>query len=250
MARLRLIQERTPGRPDLGTAVSHAILLRAASGVGPATFRLHRAEPVVAFGRQDAHSPGFTRAVDAARQLGFAPVLRLAGGRAAVFHEETLAFAHATPDAQPRTGTRRRFEESGDLMVAALRRLGVDARVGEVPGEYCPGAYSVNARGAVKLIGVGQRLIAGAAHTGGVIVAGGEDRIREVLIPVYEALRLDWDPATCGSVAGEVPGVTPDAVAAAIAAELRERFEVIDASLDETTFELADSLASEHTLTL
>jgi len=37
-------------------------------------------------------------------------------------------------------------------MAAAFRRLGVDARVGEVSGEYCPGAHSVNARGATKLI--------------------------------------------------------------------------------------------------
>ena len=250
MAELHLIQEPTPGRPDLGTAVSHAILLRAARGEGPATFRLHRAEPVVAFGRQDAHSPGFGRAVEAARELGFTPVLRLAGGRAAVFHEDTLAFAHATPEAEPRHGTRRRFEATGELMVGALRRLGVDARIGEVPGEYCPGANSVNARGAVKLIGVGQRLVAGAAHTGGVIVADGAQRIRDVLLPVYEALGLDWDPATCGSVADEAPGVTTEDVAAAIAAELRDRYDVVDAPLDEPTRELAGTLAAEHALAL
>ena len=34
------------------------------------------------------------------------------------------------------------------LVRDALSRVGVaDPRVGEVPGEYCPGAYSVNARG-------------------------------------------------------------------------------------------------------
>ena len=61
-------------------------------------------------------------------------------------------------------GTRERFERLGGVIVRALRGLGVDARVGEVEGEYCPGAWSVNARGQIKLAGIGQRMIAGAAH--------------------------------------------------------------------------------------
>ena len=92
--------------------------------------------------------------------------------------------------------------------MAALARLGVDARVGEVPGEYCPGAFSVNARGRTKLAGVGQRLISGAAHLGGVVVVRDSAGVRDVLIPVYEALGLEWDPETTGSVEDEVPGVT------------------------------------------
>ena len=92
----------------------------------------------------------------------------------------------------------------GELIASALRELGVDARVGEVPGEYCPGAYSVNARGQVKLAGIGQRMIRGGAHLGGVVVASGGDEIPRVLVPVYEALDLDWDPSTSGSVAEEL----------------------------------------------
>ena len=70
--------------------------------------------------------------------------------------------------------------------------LGVDARVGEVAGEYCPGEFSVNARGAAKLAGIGQRVVVGGAHVGGVIVVRGAGRIREVLTPIYEALEIDW----------------------------------------------------------
>ena len=91
---------------------------------------------------------------------GFEPVVRLAGGRAAAFHEGTLAFAWATPAERPVAGTRERFERLAGIVAAALRGLGVDARVGEIPGEYCPGAWSVNARGRTKLAGIGQRLIA------------------------------------------------------------------------------------------
>jgi octanoyl-[GcvH]:protein N-octanoyltransferase len=246
--RLTVIRRPRSGEPHLDTAISHAVLDRVAAGELGATFRLRAAEPVLAFGKQDANSSGFPRAVAAARAAGFTPVLRLAGGRAAVFHEGTLAFAHATPDERPTRGTRERFERTGDWLVAALRRLGVDARVGEVPGEYCPGAFSVNAGGRIKLAGVGQRLIAGAAHLGGVLVVTGTAAVRDVLIPVYEALGLDWDPATTGSVEDEVPGVTLDQVTEAILAELGERYELAQGDFDAPTLARARELANAHSI--
>ena len=67
----------------------------------------------------------------------------------------------ATPEERPTRGTRRALRADRRVAGLGLGRLGVDARVGEVPGEYCPGAFSVNARGRIKLAGVGQRLISG-----------------------------------------------------------------------------------------
>src|SRR5256885_14457761 len=131
--------------------------MRVEAGEIPATFRLHRPPRILAFSKQDAASAGFARAVRAARDAGFEPVIRLAGGRAAVYHEETLALSWAVPDRRPSARTEARFRELADLLAAAIRGLGVDARVGEVPGEYCPGAWSVNARGATKLVGTGDR---------------------------------------------------------------------------------------------
>ena len=98
------------------------------------------------------------------------------------------------------------FATSRGIVERALQRLGVDAHVGEVPREYCPGDYSVNARGQTKLAGIGQRLIKGAWHIGGVIVVSESERVRDILVPVYEALGLDWDPATAGAVTDEAPG--------------------------------------------
>jgi octanoyl-[GcvH]:protein N-octanoyltransferase len=248
MARLNLITEERRGRPGFDTAISHALMRRVAAGeLGP-TFRLRRAEPVLAFSKQDANSPGFARAVAAAREHGFAPVLRLAGGRAAVFHEGTLACAHATPEAKPTEGTRRRFEQTGEMIVAALTGLGVDARVGEVPGEYCPGAFSINARGEVKLAGLGQRMIRGAAHMGGVVVAVGSERIRDVLVPVYEALELEWDPGTAAAIEDEVPGVGLAEVRAAIIEELGRRHELVETPLDGETLALAETFAEQHAI--
>jgi octanoyl-[GcvH]:protein N-octanoyltransferase len=201
---------------------------------------------MVAFGKQDAVSAGYADAVRAARAGGFEAVERLAGGRAAVFHEDTIAFAWATRAREPRRAITERFEHTAAIFAGALGRLGVDARVGEVPREYCPGGYSVNARGRVKLMGVGQRLIAGGAHVGGVVVVRDAGRVRDILLPVYAALGLDWDPATAGSVADEVPGVDWEGAAGAVVAELAERYELVEATLDEETLALARRLEPEH----
>jgi lipoate-protein ligase A len=215
-----MLEDAVPGEPALDTALSRALLEAVASGTRPETLRLYRPDDVVAFSGLDAASPGFAKAVAAAREAGFAAALRLAGGRAAVFHTETLAFAWAMPVADLRGGIEERFAAVAGWVAAALRRLGVDARVGEVPGEYCPGAHSVNAGGRVKLMGVGQRVVRGAAHVGGVLVVCGSGRVRAVLEPVYAALGLPFDPATAGAVEDEIGAVDPEEVAGALLAGL------------------------------
>jgi octanoyl-[GcvH]:protein N-octanoyltransferase len=240
MERLRLIRHSFPDQPELSTAVSRTILRRVAAGELPPTIRVHRPGKEVAFGRQDIASPRYEAAAQAARAAGFAAVERLAGGRAAVFHSGTIAIARAYADRQPPKRTYARFEEMAGLIAGALRGLGVDARVGEVPGEYCPGAYSVNARGAVKLSGIGQRMIRGGAHVGGVVVASGGADVARALEPVYEALELKWDPATSGDVSAEVGHlVDPGEIEEALIAELAKSYELVDAELDEETMRLA-----------
>lgn len=253
---LELIDASFAGRAALGTGVSAAILRRVARGDLPATMRLHRTGRILAFGRIDRLSPGYPRALEIAREHGYEPIERMAGGRAAVFHEGTLAFSRASREQALRTGTGERFAAMAELIAATLRRLGLDARVGEVPGEYCPGEWSVNWSGRTKLAGIGQRVVAGGAHLGGVLVFRGGDRIREVLSPVYEALGLAWDPATAGSVAEalgapEAPEDGPDPLMvelrAALRAELEQRFTVHEAELDAETMRMAEELRGFHT---
>jgi octanoyl-[GcvH]:protein N-octanoyltransferase len=240
MEQLRLIRHSFPDQPELSTAISRTILRRVAAGELPPTIRIHRPGNEVAFGRQDLASPRYEAAAEAARAAGFAAVERLAGGRAAVFHSGTIAIARAYADPQPPKRTYARFEEMADQIAGALRGLGVDARVGEVPGEYCPGAYSVNARGAVKLSGIGQRMIRGGAHMGGVVVASGGAEVARALEPVYEALELDWDPATSGDVSAELGRqVDTGEIEEALIAELGKAYELVDAELDEETMRLA-----------
>jgi lipoate-protein ligase A len=223
---------------------------RVARGELPETLRLARPAAVVAFAKRDGLAPGYARALAAARAEGFGAIMRLAGGRAAVFHEGTLELAHAAPDPDPKPGIHARFEAEATLIARALGRLGIDARVGEVPGEYCPGRWSVNAAGRRKLAGIGQRVVARGSHTGTVIVAEDAERVRRVLLPVYEALELDWDPGTAAAVEDELPPAERrgawEKVRDAVLAEYAERYELVEGELDDETMAQARELAGDH----
>ena len=154
-------------------------MLRAASeGSITETFRINVPGRVVAFGKRDTIDRRYPAAVDAATEAGFAAVERMAGGRAAVFTEHTLSFAWTIPDVDPRPGITARFAALAELVVDAFARLGIMSDIGEIPGEYCPGSWSVHHDGRLKLMGVGQRLARNAAHVGGVIVVGRPDLVR------------------------------------------------------------------------
>jgi lipoate-protein ligase A len=241
---IRLVAERFPGRPGLDAAISRMVLRRVADGEVPETLRLYVPDRLVAFGSRDAVNPAFEAAKQAAAALGFGTYLRLAGGRAAVFHEHTIAFGWAIPSAEPRTTIRERFDEIGAILVDALTSLGVDARIGEVPGEYCPGSSSVNAGGTSKLAGVGQRLVAGATHVGGVVVVDRPDLVNRVLEPVYGTLGYAWDPTVTGAVARHASADVPT-VLAAIRDVIGNRHDLVDARLDATTLEEASGAADD-----
>lgn len=235
-----------PDRAGYDIAISRAYLLGAEAGSQPETLRLHVPGDEVAFGRRDVVDPRYEAAVAAARAAGFSAAERLAGGRAAVFHSGTISFSWAIPDPDPTTRTMARYEEISGIIAAALQSLGADARVGELAGEYCPGAYSVNVGGTVKVMGVGQRLSRRAAHIGGVIVVGGSDRLRQVLEAVYDALELPWEPATAGALEDGLPGVTADDVIAALVAGFRRSYEIVPGGIDPATCALADELLPDH----
>ncbi len=243
---LLLSTEAFPEHPAMDVAVSHATLAAVAAGEMGAVFRLHVPEPVVAFGRADRVQPGYPGAVRAALAHGFGAIERLAGGRAAVFHESTLAFSMAVPDESPRSGIRERFEMTAGVMARAFQALGIDARIGEVPGEYCPGSWSVNVGGRFKVMGVGQRLVRGAAHVGGVIVVDDGERIRDVLIPVYRALHIDWDPRTSGALADRAPGLDNAKVSKSVIKALGANFEIERGRIPDRIVAQARVLVPDH----
>ncbi|HSF85565.1 MAG TPA: lipoate--protein ligase family protein [Acidimicrobiia bacterium] len=245
-APLRLVRDDFSATPELDTAVSRALLLRASNGEIGETFRLHTPGNVVAFGKRDTLEPGYGDAVEISRRNGFAPIERLAGGRAAVFTQSTLAFAWTIPDEDPRSHIYDRFRTLADVVVDAFRRLGVASSIGEIRGEYCPGDYSVNHAGQIKLMGVGQRLARHAAHVGGVIVVDDSAGLRDILTDIYTALGLAWEPATAGALTDVDPTITMEAAAAAIVAELATRRATVPASIDRETVALASTLTEDH----
>lgn len=211
-AELALVMD--PPSDDAATELDRGIgLLReVAVGNRSPTLRLYRPSPTVAFGQRDARLPGFAAAADASRAHGFAPLVRRAGGRAAAYHRGCLVVDHIEPATDAVAGTRTRFAAFGGFFAGILTDVGLDARVGEVPGEYCPGEFSVHGRvdgvPAVKLVGTAQRVIAGAWLFSSVFVVEQAEPLRGVLTDVYTALGLEWVPSTAGAAQDLVAGVT------------------------------------------
>ncbi len=245
---MQLHRDRFPGQPILDTAVSHAMLRRVARGGAPDSLRLYRPDDALLFSSLDARRRGYAHALELARAAGFEPVVRLAGGHAAVFLESSLAFAWASADPDASLHIRPRFERLSGWVVSALRRLGLDARVGEVAGEYCPGEFSVNLGGRIKVMGVGQRVIRGGAHVGGVITVADTQRLREVLVPIYAALELEFRPETAGGIADVDPGLTAEILIESIAEVLRSEGISLTAQHFDPAIEAeADALRAFHT---
>jgi hypothetical protein len=161
---------------------------------------MYRPVPTVGFSRLDTRAGSYSRAVSAAQAHGFDAAVRSPGGRAAAYHRSCLCFELVLPDPGRRSPVEA-MSALGDLVAGVLRQLGVDARVGEVPGEYCPGRFSVNAGGVAKIVGTAGRRIRGGILLGGSIIVADAGPIRAVLAEVYPALGLTVDLVTVAAAA-------------------------------------------------
>jgi octanoyl-[GcvH]:protein N-octanoyltransferase len=244
--RVDLVEGPAGGDPVLDVAMAHALLELVAAGQRPPVVRCYRPHPTVAFGRRDRFLEGFSDAAAEARRHRFTPVIRGAGGRAAAYHQGCLIFDEVMSAGASTVGIRERFANDAGWQAEALRGLGVDARVGEVPGEYCPGEFSVNARGRVKLIGAAERIVRGSWLHSSVVVVESAGPIRLVLTDVYAALGLDWDPKTTGAVEDEAPGVGLDDVRRALLDAYAARYELVPASLGDLERARAQELLDRH----
>jgi octanoyl-[GcvH]:protein N-octanoyltransferase len=241
-----LLEGRLGDDPVLDLALATALLEQVASGTRGPVIRVYRPAPTVAFGRRDSFLEGFAEAARAAVSAGFTPAIRSAGGRAAAYHEECLVIDEIVPARDAMADVDARFAAEAESQAQALRGLGVDARVGEVPGEYCPGRFSVNAGGQTKLIGAAQRIISGAWLFSSVVVVGDARLVRDTLVDVYAALGLQWDPGSVGSVADELEGATVAQVQAALLEHLAQRYRLAPSSPREAERAAARELLDRH----
>lgn len=242
---LDIISDHSTGSASLDTAISRAVLQRVSSGDLPETLEISRPHRSVAFGKHDALTEGFTNAVDIAVTQGFDPTIRIAGGRAVVFHRHIVRFAWTLPMTDPVVQMHDRFRTVAQHVVATLGTFGVPASIGELENEYCPGVYSIHTPNAGKVMGQGQRLAKHAAQVAGMIVVSDAASVNEALIPIYSALGLAMDPSMTGSVSSHV-----DVDADSVSGELTEQFlagrRYVDASVDEATMTLAREYQPDH----
>ena len=170
----------------------------------------------IAFGRRDSSTDGYARARQAALECGYDPVKRRVGGRAVAYTGETVAFTYAVPTDSVRSGIQERYDRATELLEGALGGLSATVRRGEPDRSFCPGAHSLQGDG--KIAGIAQRVERDVAVVGGCVVTTRRDRrhVAEVLDRIYEALGVEFDPGTVGSVADAGGPANPKAVVGAI----------------------------------
>lgn len=232
--------------PVLDIALTHALLREVGAGRRPPALRIFRPGPTAAFGKLDRLLPGLAAACARARALGRTPLIRLAGGRAAVYDERCVVVEHISAEDDSTAGLQARFEAQARHLRRALLDLGADARIGELPGEYCPGTHSINVAGTTKVAGIAQRTIRGAALTTAVIVVGGGAELRTAVAEIYGALGRAVDPGVAGSVDEARSGLDADAVAARVWAAYAASATLSPQTVGDDLLARAERLRAEH----
>jgi lipoate-protein ligase A len=196
-------------------AISRSLLDRVAGGQAERAVRIWTPVPALALSRLDELRTGAAAATAAATRAGIDTVRRVSGGHAVVLGSGSFCAGFAEPAASFE-GTQGRYERLSAALIAAFADVGVEAEHGALDGEWCPGTWSIRANG-VKLAGLAQRAIKGAAWVEAVVDLAPDRAARSLLIEVYAELDLPLEPSTLGSVS-EVRGhaVGFDELAAAL----------------------------------
>ncbi|MDX8035400.1 hypothetical protein SK803_34765 [Lentzea sp. BCCO 10_0856] len=185
--------------------------------------------PTVAFSGRDLRSPGITKATRVARSAGFETVVRSPGGRMVAYDSGAVVIDHLDSTTDIRHAGSATFAANAESHVRVLRELGdVDARVGEVDGEYCPGEFSINVGGTAKVVGSAQRVTATGSLFSTVVQVVVSDQVRAVIEDVSEALGYDLRHSSIAGLADYAPGLTADEVATSFKADYRRRLDLTD----------------------
>jgi octanoyl-[GcvH]:protein N-octanoyltransferase len=203
--------------PAQDVALGPLLLLRHGLGDARDILRVYSPSPTAAFSRRDTLRPGYARAAAAVREGNFLPVIRPQGGSLAAYDHGSVVVDHVHRSGTSLSDPGPRFRHFAEMHAAMLVRLGVPARIGPVPREYCPGEYSLHAAGA-KIVGSAQRVTRDGWLFSTVIQVSGAARLRAVLTPAYRELGYDFDPSTVGAAEDTAAAVTVAAVTTAVLA--------------------------------
>ncbi len=171
--------------------------------------------PTAAFSRRDTLLAGYDQARAVVTAHGFTPMIRPVGGHLAVYGRGCLIAHLWAPHPDPRSQIKERFALFGAAVARSFQELGIDARVGPVPGEYCDGEFSVNDTGRTKLVGTGQRIVRSGYLFSAVVMVRVPGQAREALTEAYDVMGLDLRPDSVGCLTDSAPGVST--------AEVRDR---------------------------
>jgi octanoyl-[GcvH]:protein N-octanoyltransferase len=250
MSRVLLDCPPLPGGPAQDVALGPALLrvgLTARSDAPEEPEEIVRVfvpSATAGFSRRDTLRPGYPDAVAAVRRHGFEPVVRFPGGRLAVYHQGSVVVDHVRRERGARLDVDGRFAEYAGLVVDVLTARGVDARIGEVPGEYCPGAFTVNGGGVVKLAGSAQRLTRDGWLFSTVLQVTGAAALRAPLVEASEALGYELAVGTVGAVEDLRPGTTVDEVAEALRAAWRDEATSVVPDLPRRVLDVVDEVVA------
>lgn len=197
--------------------------LTALSDGGPGSLRIYRPRPTAAFAPRDTTLPHYEKAANVLRAMGFASVERRAGGQLAVYDESALIIDFVAHHPEPRLDVIARFRGFSEMIAGALRSFTVDARVGAVPGEYCPGDYSVNGAGRIKLAGVAQRIGRCGYHMGAVLSVESSAAVRDAVAEAYRIMGFEFEPCSFGAVSDLAPDACFSTIRDALLRALGER---------------------------
>ena len=175
---------------------------------GAGFLRIHRPPPTAAFSPRDTTLDSYAAAAEAMRGRGFEPVERRAGGQLAVYDGNALVVDLVAAHLEPRADVVERFRLFSGAIASAFISFGIDARIGAIEGEYCPGNYSVNGEGRIKLAGIAQRIGKRGYHLGAVIPVMPSDRVLAAAAGAYRILGYPFDPKTFGALADLVPDLS------------------------------------------
>lgn len=169
-------------------------------------------------------------------------MIRYGGGHAAAYDHDCVLVEIIRRHDQLLGGLEERFLDTVSLVQEALAPLNVTLELGELPGEYCPGRFSLHLPSGPKVAGVAQRVIRRASLTTAVVVIRGGDALRETLTDVYGALALPLNIRTAGAISDQQPHVTVDAVAQALLETAADRYRATPARIEPQNLSRAHEL--------